>query len=406
MRAENRELMRTLASTAEDTETAKKNPWRSIAVILLVIVSAVLLFLGNIFFWAGNTIAKTDKYVQTVTPLVEDPAIQTAVATYATQQIYNNIDVEPYIRETLPTRAAFLAPTLTSQLQNQTKSILKKIIASAKFKQVWIDSQTKAHKRFVSVATNYKGDGTIQLNDIYQYLSSELKNTPISFLANKQLPSSVGDIQVAQVKWLPFAHKLITRIDIWRILTISLLIITTAGAVFVSRRRRRTTITLGLTYAGIMALTLISVRIGREISANSVNAQYQEAVQNAYQIISHQLITQTFVIMLVGLLIAIIAWISGPSRSAQAITQRVKILLSGNAHKALFSKENSVTLWLKAQKRVVQWGYVAIIVAIMLFSHLTPLSLALFVVLMLIGVLFVELIAAPQESPQKHTSNT
>lgn len=394
MRAENKKLSRTLASASN---SVRKNRWRSLAVAVLVIISAVLLFLGNIFFWAGNTIAKTDRYVETVTPLIQDSAIQTAIATYATQQIYENVDVEPYIAEVLPPRAAFLAPTLTSQIQGQTKTILHKVVASPKFKQVWVNSQTKAHERFVKVASNYNGDGTIDLHDIYQYLSGELKSTPLAFLANKQLPNSVGNIQVAQVKWLPFAHKLVTKIDTWRILAISLLVLTTVGAVFASRRRRRTTITLGLTYAGIMFLTLVSIRIGREITSNSVNAEYQEAARHAYQIIANQLVVQTFVIMLGGLLVATVAWISGPSRSAQAITSRINTLLAGQAHQALFTKENSLTLWLGAHKRVIQWGYVAILAAIMLFSRLTPLSLVLFAVAMLIGVLFVELLAAPQK---------
>ncbi len=400
LKAENKKLSRTLADSGI-AQAVTKNRWRSLAVIILVVISAVLIFLGNIFFWAGNTVTKTDRYVKTVAPLVEDPAIQTAVATYATQQIYDNVDVEPYIAEVLPPRAQFLAPTLTTQLEGQTKNALNKIVASPKFKQVWVDTQTNAHQRFVKVATNYTGDGTIRLNNLYQYLSGELKNTPLSFLAGKQLPKNVGNIQIAEVKWLPKVHTLVTQIDTWRIIAICMLVLTTAAAVLVSQRRRRTTITLGLTYAGIMFLTLISIRVGREVSANSVNTEYQEAVRHAYQIIVHQLGLQTIAVMLGGLLVAAVAWISGPSRSARAITSRVNTLLAGHAHKALFSKENTATLWLGANKRVIQWGYVGILAAIMLFSRLTPLSLVLFAVIMLVGVLIVELLAAPQKPHQK-----
>lgn len=401
MRAENKQLVESLASSSDTAKSTGKSRWRSLAVVILIILSAVLLFAGNIFFWAGNTIAKTDRYIETVTPLIDNAAIQKAVASYATQEIYSNVDVEPYITEALPPRAAFLAPTLTQQLQKQTQSVLTKVVASPKFKQVWVDTQTNAHQRFVKIATNYTGDGTIRLNNLYQYLSGELKSTPLSFLANKQLPSRVGNIQVAQVKWLPFAHQLVTKIDTWRILAISLLVITTAGAILLSRKRRQTTIALGLMYAGIMFLTLVSVRIGREVASGQVASEYQLAISNAYQIIAHQLVVQTFVLMLAGLLVALIAWISGPSRSAQAITRRVNTLLAGHAHKALFSKENTVTIWLGAHKRVIQWVYTAILAAIMLFSRLTPLSLVLFAALMLLGVLIVELLAAPLSASTK-----
>lgn len=389
-----------------DSNYRTKNRWRSLAVAILVIASAVLLLLGNIFFWAGNTITKTDRYIETVSPLVDDATIQTAIATYATEQIYNNVDVEPIIAEALPPRAVFLAPALTSQLENQTQSTLSKIVASQKFKEVWVETQTTAHQRFVKVAANYTGNGTITLNNMYQYLSGQLKDTSLSFLADKQLPSKVGDIQIAEVKWLPKAHTIVTNINTWRVLAIIALVITTAGAVLLSSRRRRTTIILGLTYAGIMFLTLVAIRVGREVSAGSVSGEYQEAVRHAYQIIVHQLGIQTIVIMLGGLLISLIAWISGPYQSALAITKRVERLLAGHAHQAIFSKENSITLWLGAHKRALQWAYIVIIAAIMLFSRLTPLSLVLFAVIMLAGVLAVELFAAPSKSLLKRKNST
>lgn len=398
LRAKNKRLAGELADVLNDAPLPEaKQRWRTSLVALFVILSITLLFVSNILLWAGNTIAKTDKYVATVTPLVEDAAIQSAVAAYATQQIYNNVAVEPYIASVLPARATFLAPALATQLEKQTESTLKKVVASQKFKQVWVSAQTKAHRQFVTVATNYNGNGTIQLNDVYQYLSGELKGTPLAFMADKNLPSGVGNIQVAQVAWLPAAHKLVTHIDTWRVIAISLFAVTTAAAVIISKRRRRLAITLGLTYGGVMLLTLISIRIGKEVSAGQVATEYQEAVRHAYQIITKQLSAQTSVVMLAGFLMAVIAWISGPSKSAQTITVRINTLLAGNAHKALFTKENTATHWVGAHRRLLQWGCVAIIATIILFSRPTLLSLTVLAATMLVGVLIVELLAAPQQ---------
>jgi hypothetical protein len=385
----------------ESTDTQRKR-WRSLAVIVLVIISALLIFVGNVFFWAGNTVAKTDRYVATVAPLVDDPDIQTAVATYATDQIYNNVDVEPIIAQTLPPRAAFLAPTLATQLESQTKNVLNKVVASPKFKQAWVNSQRKTHENLITIATKADGDGKINLSEAYQFLSAQLKGTPLSFLADKPLPSNVGSITLVHAKYLPAFHKLVTKIDTWRIIAISLFAITAVAAVWLSRHRRRTTITLGLSYALIMFLTLVSMRIGREVAANSVDAQYQTAVQHAYQIVMHQLATQTFVIMLTALLVAAIAWISGPSRSARMITDRINTLLSGHLHSALFgTNENRFTLWVGKYKRVLQWTSVAIIGVIMLFSRLAPKGFVLFTTIMLVSVLIVEALAAPLKSGKK-----
>ena len=401
LKAQNKQLAQELEVVRKESGKNHQERWRSLVVILLVIIGSVLIFLGNIFFWAGNTVAKTDRYVATVAPLVDDPAIQKAVAVYATDQIYQNIDVEPILTDALPPRAAFLAPTLASQIEKQTEVVLNNIVASPKFKDVWVNTQRKTHQNLVKVATKYQGDGTIKLTEAYQFLSSQLSGTPLSFLANKQLPSKVGNITLINAQYLPAFHKLVTKIDTWRIIAISLLVLVSAGAVWLSKNRRRTTITLGLTYALIMFFTLIAMRVGREITANGVDAQYRTAVQHAYQIIMHQLATQTFTIMLAGLLVSIVAWITGPYRSAHMISNRVNTLLSGNAHHAIFSHENDFTKWVGSYKRILQWGFVSLLALAMLITTLTVQKLVIFTTLMLVSYFILEDLAAPLKKSKK-----
>lgn len=360
-----------------------------------------MIFLGNIFFWAGNTVTKTDRYIETVGPLVDDPAIQKAVAVYATDQIYQNVDVQPILTNALPPRAAFLAPALASQLEHQTEVVLNKVVASPKFKEVWINTQRKTHQNLINAATKYAGDGTIKLTGAYQFLSSQLAGTPLSFLANKQLPNKVGNITLVNSRYLPAFHKLVTRIDTWRIMSISLLVVTSVGAAWLSRNRRRTTITLGLSYALIMFMTLIAIRLGDEIIASNADAQYRTAVQNAYQIITHQLATQTLTIMLTGLLVAVVAWITGPYPSAHKISDRINTLLSGNAHSAIFKQENSFTAWTGIYKRKLQWGVVIALALLMLVTTLTIHKLVLFTTLMLVSYFILEILAAPPKAIKK-----
>lgn len=394
LKEENEKLAKKVKASESDSKN-QSGPGRRIAIVALVLFSAFLLLLGNIFFWAGRTVTNTDQYVETIAPLVEDPTIQKAIATYATDQIFQNVDVEPILAESLPPKAAFLAPTLSTQLQNYTGKVLLKVVESDKFQKVWIDTNRDSHERLIRVATNYEGDGTISIYDVYQALSKELASTNLSFLAGKQIPSKVGNITIVKVEYLPAFHNLVTNINTWRTIALVLFIVTSAGAIYISRHRRQTAVALGLLFATAMFATLLALRIGRETVVAGVDSQYQSAVSNAYQIIVNQLVVQSWVIMAAGILIALIAWITGSTKSAQAISSRISKLLSGNVHKALISKENSFTLWVGQYKTLLQWGSVVLLGLIMLFSTLTATKLIVFVVLIILCYAVVEILAAP-----------
>ena len=76
--------------------------WRKLAIIVCVAAAAAILVVGNIFFWAGNTLINTDRYVETVQPLLKDTAIQRAVADYTTTQVFKQVDVNQVIQDALP----------------------------------------------------------------------------------------------------------------------------------------------------------------------------------------------------------------------------------------------------------------------------------------------------------------
>ena len=82
----------------------------------------VLLITGNLLFWTGNTLVKTDRFTASVAPIIKNSAVQTAVADYTTTQLYNNVDVSQVITQALPPRAEFLASSITGQLKSYTNS--------------------------------------------------------------------------------------------------------------------------------------------------------------------------------------------------------------------------------------------------------------------------------------------
>lgn len=395
---ENRRLARELHTQSGQRRTSRI--WRSIAIAFCVALAGGLLVAGNILFWAGQTVVNTDKYVATVTPLIENQQVQQGIASYTTAELYRNVDIQQVTADVLPPKAAFLAPTLSTQIQSYTDKVIQQILANPKFQDTWIEVQTKAHSTFIQGVRNYEGDGTIDINDVYQRISQRLTDTPLSFLANKQLPSNVGNITVITAQRLPAFHNLVVNIDLWQTLAVLALIIFTALAIWLSRNRRKMAIILGWTFAGLMLFTLVALRLSINQIANSVDPSYHDAVYQAAKIILNPLRIQTITLLLLGVLLASIAWVGGASKGAVAMRTRLQELLSGNLHRTLFTHENSLTNWVGAHRAGLQWAAVAITGIVFFWLTLSPAAVLWGALILLIVVLVIYVVAAPT-SPSK-----
>ncbi len=377
------------------------NGWRMFAIGLSVALATACLVAGNILFWAGDTLINTDKYADTMSAVIKDQEVQKGLALYTSKQIFKNVDVPGVIQNALPPRADFLAEPLTDQVEKATDTVLLRVVSGDRFQNTFIKLNTSAHDRFITSIKNSKSDGTINLQDVYDQLSNSLQNTKLSFLANKTLPAKVGSIQVIDAPWLPKARAVINNIGWIKPVTLLLVAIFSAVAIWLSRNRRKIVIILGSFYAISMLISLVSFRVVRSIIASHANPQYQLAVDHAAKVILHPLAVQTTTLLLVGMLIAIVAWLSGPYRAAAAVRQRLDRLLAGKLHQAIFSRENVFTLLISAHRRLLQWLAVALVALIMLMVTLSPALVVKYAILLVILGLVIEILAAPYSKPKR-----
>lgn len=401
LKAENARLRKERSETMATKKKKSKRPikpFKKISVIFLVCLAVALLTVGNLVFWIGNTMVKQDRWVAATSPVIKDPAVQQTMALYTTNQIFSNVDVQKNIENVLPPRADFLAPQLTTQLRGGTQKVLQSVLAKPSFQDKWNQIQARQHDRLISFATKYEGDDKISINEIFTQLADSLKDTKLSFLAGKQLPSKVGDITVVNATWLPVFHNIVTNIDTWRLVSVILLVVAVGGAVWLSQRRRRTLYIFSWAAAGFMAATLVALHVIRDRTTSKVDPQYAEGVRHAIQIVFHSLVIQTTTILLAALLVGFIAWISGTSRGAMAVKNNTALLLAGKLHSRLFgASDNKFIMWLSANKRLVQWSSVAVLTVVMLLVRLTLKTLLIYALLLLLIILLIEVIAGQTE---------
>ncbi len=383
------------------TGNALARGWRTAAIVFCVALATAVLIVGNLLFWAGDTLVNNQKYTETVTPLLQDTAIQSAVASYTTTKLFENVDVDQVVQEALPPRAEFLAAPLAAQVQNGTQQALQKAVASERFQRFWAQANSKAQERLITSLKNSKGDGVLNLQDVYDRLGQNLADTKLSFLAGKQLPSNVGSIVVIEATWVPTARPVFNNIGWIKPFSLALVTLFSAGAIWLSRNRRKMVIILGSFFSAGMVISLISLRVATHGVVNHVTPAYRTAAEHAAEIVTRPLILQTRTVLVVSVVIALAAWLTGPYRSAAAFRSRISLLLSGSMHQALFKRETAFTRWIAAYKRQLQWSSVAGVAVIMLFVRLSPRLVLLYALLAVLLVLAVELLAAPGKSAHR-----
>src|SRR5205085_5565656 len=136
-----------------------------------------------------------------------------------------------------------------------------------KFQTVWAQTNDHAHRQLISGIKQSNGDGIIDLQEVYNRLSENLQGSKLSFLAGKTLPSNAGSIEVIKAPWVPKARTIINNSQWIKPVSLLLVVIFSAIAIWLSRNRRKLIIILGGLFAGGMVVSLIAFRIMRGVIA-------------------------------------------------------------------------------------------------------------------------------------------
>ena len=93
--------------TIEPEERIKKPRRRRIRrsiVGVLVALSCLLVLLSTTEVWAHRTLLNTPTFVGTVAPVFNNPAVASAVATRATDELFTELNLQARLRDALPLR--------------------------------------------------------------------------------------------------------------------------------------------------------------------------------------------------------------------------------------------------------------------------------------------------------------
>jgi hypothetical protein len=306
--------------------TAAPEMRNRITVRVLVVVASVLAFLAIFTSWVDRQALDTDEWVNTSGRLLEDKAISDAVATYAVDQLYANVDVTAVIKQRLPPDLEpFSAPASAGIRQFATQAA-KQAIQSPRVRQVWRDANGIAHSQLVSilkgdneVVSSQNGKVVLNLRPLVLQLADRIG---LKKQLNQRLPPDVGQLEVADSKDLDTARTVVRIIEGLAWLFTFGAVALFGLAVYLAKGRRWMVVLgygLGLIAAGLAAIAVRSALKGLFVDSLSNTEAANVPAQHAWEIGTSLLQSIATSVVIYGVLFVVAAFLASPSPSAAGI---------------------------------------------------------------------------------------
>jgi hypothetical protein len=297
---------------------------RSTAVVVLFVLGFALVPVAGLAVWSRNTLLDTDRYVETVAPLSDDPQVIDSVAGRVTDAIFAQIDVEGELAANLPPRLTFAAGPIADQIESTTNDLVVKALETDQFDTLWREVNRQASEAIVAyvngdtsevLVISDDGQLLLEIGPILDAVKSRLLEQGVA-IASK-IPSTDASVQLP-VGDVSYLQDLKTSLQLLKTLAFVLpwlAALCFLGAVLLSRDRRRGIVWTGLLVAGGALLVGISLALGRQAYLDAAVAGGADlgTAQAVFDTVVRFLRNGIRVIFFFGVLLAFGAAVSGPS---------------------------------------------------------------------------------------------
>lgn len=335
-------------------ENARGHRWRWVGVALLLLLTGVLAIASVSARYVHSQVYDTDRYVATVGPLATDPAIRAELADKLTAAVTDRVDIEELTAEAIdaltedsPRLAArprakqalkSLPPLLAEQVHSAIERAALQLVSSTEFAEAWDAANRRAHEILVGVidgetrrGVEVSDDGTISisLEPFITEVQQRLEARGIG-LASK-IPTVDATVEVFHATELPRYRSWVRALDRAASILPWLTLLAAAGAIALAPRGRRlrALALTGATWATAMVLLAVAILIGRAIYLDSIPPDVlgTAAATVVFDTFAEPLRLSLRAVGVLGVLIAVIGYLAGPSSSASAVRSGARSLL-------------------------------------------------------------------------------
>lgn len=318
---------------------------RSAGAALLLILGCVLVPLGVVATWLDTQVTDTDRYVETVSPLIEDPALQQALARVVTAEVFQALDVEGVTQEALGAltdrtdlapgieeRITGLATPMTDGVQTFLTGQVQDVVASDRFATVWSEANRVVHAQLVATLTGQTREGveitdgsvSLDIAPFVEAVQDRLVDRGIGVA--ERIPEVHTSFLLFEIPNLTQAQTAFATLDTLGTALPLIALAVLAGGVLLAHSRRRALIGAGLGVAASMLALGVALLIARGVYLSTVPPELlpREPAGTAFDTLVRFLRTSMRSVFLVGLIVAVAAYLSGRSEAATAVRRALR----------------------------------------------------------------------------------
>ncbi len=323
-------------SGLKSTVDSRRGGWWRAPVSALLAVVGVLLVPLSLVARHVDTLGDTDRYVAIMTPLADDPVVQDAVIARVSAEVLSRIKVEDLtdqavealIGRSMPSvlaeRLRLLSAPLEQAMTTYVEESVERLVRSEQFRATWEAANRAGHAQLLGLIS---GEGTTALQVDKGAVSVDLG--AVIALARQEMVAQgfepAGLIPEVSVELALFESPELVRMQRYaRILDRCarwlpiLSVVLLAGALVMSRQRRRlgVAIALGVMIASIITLTGLGYLREAALVAMGVQDQGIVAGGVVFDAIFGDLRSRLRIAVAVALGVAVLLWLVPRSTAA------------------------------------------------------------------------------------------
>lgn len=427
LRAEVAGLRREAAAGPPTTprRTRSARAWgRSLLAVLLIAVACVLAPLSVVSVWARSEVTDTDRYVDTVAPLARDPAVQGAITTNLTNIVFQYVDVQgiagqalnalaqqDFLPPAVATQLPALAVPLTNGVRSFTEDRIGQAVASDAFAEAWNQANRSAHEQLVKALTGQGGAVSVQDDavrvDLAAFLTVVKERLVASgFTLAERIPAVNATFTVfesADVGKIQRTFNALDTLGYWLPL---ILVALAALGIYLAPNHRLAFIGTGLGAALAMALTAVALQLARARYLDGVPAAVlpRDAAAVLFDTFVRYLREAIRALALTGVIVALAAFLAGPSVTAVALRRLCRnVLAAAKGGLGEFGvRVTRITDWVAPRARLLRGLVVAVAFAVLLLErYRTPGLVVGLTVGVLAAVAVIEFLAVEPRRPPR-----
>ncbi|WP_426592295.1 hypothetical protein ACPPVS_10930 [Cellulomonas sp. McL0617] len=340
LEAENAALR--VATVSEPGVGRKRKPGRTTLAIVLILIGALLAPVAVVGKWARDLVVDTDDYVATVGPIVDDPGVQAAVTNRVTTAVVDALNLDQLTTQATDALSSLNLPPLVSTglaslqgpLQDAITGFVHKqvarVVTSDAFAATWKQANRTAHEQIVATLRgdpdalaqiSSSGELVIDITPVIEQVKQQLVDA--GFTLAGRIPTITVTFPVASSSDLVRLQNAYRLIDVAGAVLPWLSLLLLAGGVLAAQRRSRALVIAGLSLAAGMAVLAVGLAIGRWFYTNSLPPAVQrpDVAVTLYDQFISLLRIELRVFLVLGLLVAIIAFLAGGTTAARSVRE-------------------------------------------------------------------------------------